>query len=116
MKFGTVQTKYAAGGILAHSLVCGRDRFRKGKVLDEKDIRQLIEFGYDEVVVARLEDNDTEENLAAAKVAENIHFLAEPENFKISISHKYDTTIGNRSRNEQISLYYYILELFSYPC
>jgi len=32
MKFGTVQTKYAAGGILAHSLVCGRDRFRKGKV------------------------------------------------------------------------------------
>ena len=70
MKFGTVQTKYAAGGILAHSLVCGRDRFRKGKVLDEKDIRQLIQFGYDEVVIARLEDNDTEENLAAAKVAE----------------------------------------------
>ena len=31
---------------------------------------------------ARLENNDTEENLAAAKVAENIHFLAEPENFK----------------------------------
>ena len=30
------------------------------------------------------------------------------ENFKISISHKYDTTIGNRSRNEQISLYYYM--------
>ena len=86
MKFGTVQTRYAEGGILAHSLVCGRDRFRKGKVLDEKDIRQLIEFGYDEVVVARLEDNDTEENLAAAKVAENIHFLAEPENFKKSIA------------------------------
>ena len=86
MKFGTVQTKYAAGGILAHSLVCGRDRFRKGKVLDEKDTRQLIQFGYDEVVIARLEDNDTEENLAAAKVAENIHFLAEPENFKKSIA------------------------------
>ena len=86
MKFGTVQTRYATGGILAHSLVCGRDRFRKGKVLDEKDIRQLIDFGYDEVVVARLEDNDTEENLAAAKVAENIHFLAEPENFKKSIA------------------------------
>ena len=86
MKFGTVQTKYAAGGILAHSLVCGRDRFRKGKVLDEKDIRQLIQFGYDEVVIARLEDNDTEENLAAAKVAENIHFLAEPESFKKSIA------------------------------
>ena len=86
MKFGKVQTIYAAGGILAHSLVCGRDRFRKGKVLDEKDIRQLIQFGYDEVVIARLEDNDIEENLAAAKVAENIHFLAEPENFKKSIA------------------------------
>ena len=34
--------------------------------------------------MARLEDHDTEENLAAAKVAENIHFIAEPENFKTS--------------------------------
>ena len=30
------------------------------------------------------------------------------ENFEISINHKYDTTIGNRSRNEQISLYFYM--------
>ncbi len=41
MKFGMEQTEHAVGGILAHSLVCGRERFRKGKLLIEKDI--LIE-------------------------------------------------------------------------
>ena len=82
MKFGMEQTKNAVGGILAHSLGCGKERLRKGKVLNEKDVRKLIRFGYDHVAVARLEDHDTEENLAATRVAENIHFLAEPENFK----------------------------------
>ena len=80
MKFGMEQTEHAVGGILAHSLVCGRERFRKGKLLDEKDIRKLIKYGYGHVAVARLEDHDTEENLAAKRVAENIHFIAEPEN------------------------------------
>ena len=84
MKFGMEQTEHALGGILAHSLVCGRERFRKGKLLDEKDIRTLIKFGYGHIAVARLDDHDTEENLAATRVAENIHFIAEPENFKKS--------------------------------
>ena len=52
MKFGMEQTENAAGGILAHSLVCGRERFRKGKVLDEKDVGKLIRFGYCQVAVA----------------------------------------------------------------
>jgi len=84
MKFGMEQTEHAAGGILAHSLVCGRERFRKGKLLDEKDVRKLIKFGHGHVAVARLEEHDTEENLAATRVAENIHFIEEPENFKKS--------------------------------
>ena len=84
MKFGMEQTKNAVGGILAHSLGCGKERLRKGKVLNEKDVRKLIRFGYGQVAVARLEDHDTEENLAATRVAKNIHFLAEPENFKKS--------------------------------
>ena len=82
MKFGMDQTKNAVGGVLAHSLGCGKERLRKGKVLNEKDVRKLIRFGYHHVAVARLEDHDTEENLAATRVAENIHFVAEPENFK----------------------------------
>ena len=86
MKFGMERTEHAAGGILAHSLVCGRERFRKGKLLDEKDIRKLIKYGYGQIAVARLEDHDTEENLAATRVAENIHFISEPENFKKSIA------------------------------
>ena len=81
MKFGMEQTKYAVGSILAHSLFCGRQKFRKGKVLDENDVKKLIEFGYGEVATARLEESDTEENFAAATVAENIHYSSEPENF-----------------------------------
>ena len=81
MKFGMEQTKYAVGSILAHSLFCGRQKFRKGKVLDENDVKKLIEFGYGEVATARLEESDTEENFAAARVAENIHYNSEPENF-----------------------------------
>ena len=81
MKFGMEQTKYAVGSILAHSLFCGRQKFRKGKVLDQRDIKKLIEFGYDEVATARLEESDTEEDFAATRVAENIHYNSEPENF-----------------------------------
>ena len=97
MKFGMEKTEHAAGGILAHSLVCGRERFRKGKLLDEKDVSKLIRYGYDHVAVARLEDHDTEENLAAKRVAENIHFIAEPENFKKSTAFTGRVNIFARS-------------------
>ena len=83
MKFGMEKTEHAAGGILAHSLVCGKERFRKGKLLDEKDVSKLIRYGYDHVAVARLEDHDTDENLAATRVAENIHFPYEKITFCI---------------------------------
>ena len=91
------KTEHAAGGILAHSLVCGRERFRKGKLLDEKDVSKLIRYGYDHIAVARLEDHDTEENLAATRVAENIHFIAEPENFKKSTAFTGRVNIFARS-------------------
>tara|TARA_B100000963_G_scaffold47817_1_gene36113 strand:+ start:347 stop:1339 length:993 start_codon:yes stop_codon:yes gene_type:complete len=91
------KTEHAAGGILAHSLVCGKERFRKGKLLDEKDVSKLIRYGYDHVAVARLEDHDTEENLAATRVAENIHFIAEPENFKKSTAFTGRVNIFARS-------------------
>jgi len=97
LKFGMEKTEHAAGGILAHSLVCGRERFRKGKLLDEKDVSKLIRYGYDHVAVARLEDHDTEENLAAKRVAENIHFIAEPENFKKSTAFTGRVNIFARS-------------------
>ena len=43
---------------------------------------KLIRYGYGNVAVARLEDLDTEENLVATRVGENIHFIADPANFK----------------------------------
>ena len=70
MKFGMEQTEHAAGGTLAHSLVCGRERLRKGKVLDEKDVRKLIRCCYGQVAFTRLEDHDAEKNLAATRVAD----------------------------------------------
>jgi len=62
-------------------LGCGKERLRKEKVLNEKDVGKLVRFRCGHVAVARLEDHDAEENLAATRVAENVHFVAEPENF-----------------------------------
>ena len=69
MKFGAVPVETALGAVLAHSLVAGR-RIPKGTVLQKKHVQTLLEAGFETVVVARLEDGDVDENVAAAKLAE----------------------------------------------
>ncbi len=69
MKFGPVPTPEAAGTRLAHSLSAGTVRLRKGRLLTDEDVRQLIEAGVAEVVVARLDAGDIDEDAAAAKLA-----------------------------------------------
>ena len=69
MKFGPVPTQEAAGTRLAHSLSAGSVRLRKGRLLTDEDVRQLIEAGVAEVVVARLDASDIDEDEAAAKLA-----------------------------------------------
>ena len=69
MKFGPVSLADANGAILAHSVVVGGRRLRKGITLDADDIAALAEADCREVVVARLEPDDLPENAAASRLA-----------------------------------------------
>ncbi|WP_298725391.1 molybdopterin-binding/glycosyltransferase family 2 protein [uncultured Ferrovibrio sp.] len=59
----------AAGGILAHSLSAGSQRFKKGRVLSADDIAALKAAGYERVHIARLEADDMAEDEAAGRIA-----------------------------------------------
>ncbi len=70
MKFGSTPLDEALGAILAHSLPVGQTSIKKGRVLTEFDVHVLLSAGYTEVVTARLEDGDIDENQAAKTIAE----------------------------------------------
>ena len=65
MKFGPVALSEAEGAVLAHSLVLGRVRLKKGHVLGPEDLEQIRQGGIDTVIVARLEAGDIGEDAAA---------------------------------------------------
>jgi molybdenum cofactor cytidylyltransferase len=69
MIFGPVPVADALGAILAHSHPGAEGRLRKGRVLTADDLRWLADEGLAEVVVARLEPGDVDENTAAARLA-----------------------------------------------
>lgn len=69
MKFGPVPLAKALGAILAHSHPGAEGRLRKGRVLDADDLAVLAAEGCHEVVVARLEPDDLDENTAAQQLA-----------------------------------------------
>lgn len=69
MKFGPVPLDQAEGAILAHSEAVPGGRLRKGAVISGKDVARLAAAGVTEVVVARPEPGDVEENAAAARLA-----------------------------------------------
>lgn len=68
MKFGAVPVADALGAVLAHSLVAGR-RIPKGTLLGPDHLAALRGAGFQEVIVARLEESDVDEDTAAAKLA-----------------------------------------------
>ena len=71
MKFGPVPVQAAEGAILAHSVGLGdAGRLRKGRVLSSDDLEKLRLAGLKEVTVARLEEVDVHEDLAAKTLAE----------------------------------------------
>lgn len=70
MFFGPVPVQQAAGGILAHSLGVGNDRFKKGRVLSQADVAALMKAGHTQVHIARLGPEDVPEDEAAARIAE----------------------------------------------
>ena len=69
MRFGPVPINQAMGAVLAHSVVLGVGRLRKGMVLGAADIAALQAAGKATVVVARLDANDIGEDQAATQLA-----------------------------------------------
>jgi molybdenum cofactor cytidylyltransferase len=72
MRFGPVPVDQAAGAVLAHALTAGGRRLRKGMVLGPEDVRALLDAGFAEVTVARLDPGDVAENLAATRLAREL--------------------------------------------
>ena len=76
MRFGPVPVAEAEGTRLAHSLARGDLRIRKGRLLDMHDVEALRQAGVDEVVVARLDAGDVDEDSAAADLAAGLRIEA----------------------------------------
>lgn len=72
MKFGPVPLDQALGAILAHSHPGAEGRLRKGRVLGPDDLALLAADGVAQVVVARMEPGDLDENAAAARLAADL--------------------------------------------
>jgi len=69
MRFGTFPVDEAAGAILAHSQHVGDTAFKKGRRLTDSDVRALQAAGIRDVVAARLEAGDLDEDTAAERLA-----------------------------------------------
>ncbi|KQB97756.1 molybdopterin biosynthesis protein [Loktanella sp. 1ANDIMAR09] len=72
MKFGPVPTQEAAGTVLAHSVPVKTGALRKGQVLSDADIAALLAAGHQQIIVARYDRGDLDENTAAAQLAATI--------------------------------------------
>jgi molybdenum cofactor cytidylyltransferase len=69
VRFGRVPTAEAAGATLAHALHAGDRALKKGRILDAADVAQLLAAGIVDVIAARLEPGELDEDAAAAAVA-----------------------------------------------
>ena len=69
MKFGRAPTNEAVGAILAHSHKTPSGVLKKGRLLTNDDIANLITAGVTEIVTARLEPGDISEDEAAHRIA-----------------------------------------------
>ncbi|MFP6748894.1 MAG: molybdopterin-binding/glycosyltransferase family 2 protein [Alphaproteobacteria bacterium] len=69
MIFGPTLLAEAEGAILAHSVAAGGLRMKKGRCLSTEDIAALAKAGVGEVIAARLEASDVDENTAANAIA-----------------------------------------------
>jgi molybdenum cofactor cytidylyltransferase len=69
VRFGRIPTAEAAGATLAHALHAGDRALKKGRILDAADVAQLLAAGITDVIAARLEPGELDEDAAAAAVA-----------------------------------------------
>jgi molybdenum cofactor cytidylyltransferase len=69
VKFGPVPLASAEGAFLAHAVQAGEVRYKKGTRLGAPEIEALQTAGIGEVIVARIDDGDVTEDVAAARLA-----------------------------------------------
>lgn len=69
MKFGPVAVDDALGAMLVHSVRMDGGDLKKGRTLDADDLDTLRRAGIEEVLVARFEAGDVQEDEAAARIA-----------------------------------------------
>ena len=69
MDFGRIPAAEAEGAILAHSLKLAGRSLKKGRVLGSDDVTALLAAGIEQVVAARLGEDDVHEDEAAARIA-----------------------------------------------
>ncbi|MBY0381957.1 MAG: molybdopterin-binding/glycosyltransferase family 2 protein [Xanthobacteraceae bacterium] len=72
MKFGPVSPKEAIGGIAVHAIRQGDFILKKGTLVTADDAADAIRAGITEIVVARLEEGDVSEDIAAGQIAEAV--------------------------------------------
>jgi molybdenum cofactor cytidylyltransferase len=72
MQFQRVATEDAEGGIVAHAVRLPGLTLKKGEIVDARAVTELRCARVTEIVVARLEPGDTDENAAAQRLAEKI--------------------------------------------
>lgn len=70
MRFGRTPVEEAAGAIAAHAVKAGGVVLRKGSRITLSDVAALKQAGVREVVVARLDPGDLDEDAAARRIAE----------------------------------------------
>ncbi|WP_420863145.1 molybdopterin-binding protein [Algirhabdus cladophorae] len=70
MKFGPCRVDQAKGAILAHSVSLPSGAIKKGSVLTEAHVEDLIKAGIASIVVACLAPTDLDENAAAAALGD----------------------------------------------
>lgn len=87
MKFGPIPLEQALGAVLAHSVKLDKGRLRKGAVLDAGDLAALAAAGLREVIAARLDPGDLDENAAAARLAAAL--VPDPEAAHLRISNAF---------------------------
>jgi molybdenum cofactor cytidylyltransferase len=69
MRFGAISLDQADGAVLAHSLRVGKLAFKKGRRLSAEDIEALRAAGVVEVIAAKLDPRDVDEDEAARRIA-----------------------------------------------
>ena len=71
MQFGSFKLDKAKGLILAHSLKLENLNIRKGTIITQEHINELVKNNINSIVCARLSNNDIEENKAAIIISKS---------------------------------------------